>query len=135
MTDPVRFARQGLTNGAQLYAAVLARSGELGVPLKDYVYPLNSNTAEFLKGLLRSVTPTNLTIDRVEALLNDQPMPARQKRERRSFLQDTDRRPFGPIPEPVERTPCQYCGTRADIGCKHQRRLADQQANNWGNQS
>lgn len=121
MTRPVTFPRQGFTTGAQLCDALQAHAAKLGVPLKDYVRPLNSNTAEFLKGLSRSVTPTNLTIDRIEALLNDQPIPPRQKKERRSFLQDTERRPAGPIPDPVDRDPCFLCGTRADLGCKHRK--------------
>lgn len=31
---------------------------------------------------------------------------------------------FAVVPTPVERDPCTYCGVRADVGCKHNRRAA-----------
>lgn len=119
MSTPVIFAR-GLTTGAQLLAALEQRASELSVPLKDFVRPLNTNPREFIMVMRRSKEPIGLTFDRVEALLNGQPIPPAQRKPR-ALTQPVEREPGGPIPDPVDRDPCFLCGTRADIGCQHRR--------------
>lgn len=118
MTSPVTFAR-GFTTGAQLLAALERRAGELGVPLKDFVRPLNTNPREFIMVMRRSQEPIGLTFDRVEALLNGKPIPPAQRKPR-ALTQPVERGPVGPVPDPIDRDPCPMCGTRADIGCQHQ---------------
>ena len=118
MSTPVTFAR-GITTGAELLGALQQRARELGVPLKDFVRPLSSNPHEFIRLISRSKSPTKLTFDRVEALLNGQPIPPPQRKARRQ-IEPSERQPDGPIPDQVNRDPCFLCGTRADIGCQHQ---------------
>ena len=119
MTSPIRFARRGQTSGADLYAALAARATELDVPLAEFVRPLNSRAGEFLKLIQRSITPAKLTCDRVEALLNGHPIPTQQRKLRVSSLVDTERRPTGPIPDPVDRDPCFRCQVPRDRHAEH----------------
>lgn len=119
VTAPITFAR-GFTTGAQLLAAIEQRAAERGVPLKDYVRALNTDPRKFIMVMRRSKGPIGLTFDRVEALLNGKPIPPAQRKPR-TLTQPVERGPVGPVPDPIDRDPCRYCGIRADIGCKHQR--------------
>lgn len=119
MSAPVTFAR-GFTTGAQLLAALERRAGELGVPLTDYVRPLTPKPADFIRIMRRSQQPVRLTFDRVEALLGGAPIPPPNTRSRAQPHHDHEPGPSSRMPDRVDRDPCRYCGTRGDIGCKHQ---------------
>ena len=116
MIVPITFAR-GFTTGAQLLAALEQRAGELGLPLTDYVRPLTPKPADFIRIMRRSQQPVRLTFDRVEALLGGAPIPPAQTKSPAHPHLDKD---SGRMPDRVDRDPCRYCGTRGDIGCKHQ---------------
>lgn len=115
-----------MITGAELVAAIRSRARDLGQPIAQFGRPLSPNIASFLTDLERAATPRPHTVARVQALLDGTRPPAP-----RSYIrQPSADRPINyaqrdpkpeDVPAPIERDPCFYCGTRADLGCRHQR--------------
>lgn len=92
-----------MTTGAQLIARLEARAHELGVAASS----LCGSKSVHLREIARARNPAPKTIARIEAAIAGQ-------------LYVSDAIKQASAPAPVERDPCFKCGTRADIGCRHQ---------------
>lgn len=119
-----------MTTGAELVAAIRRRAHQLGLSVGKFAAPLSPNTTAWLRQTERAESPKPHTIERVRALLEGRPVPGAppnnfQKSPRGVPQNLTERGPaLADCPPRVERDPCFLCGTRADIGCRHQRSAA-----------
>lgn len=116
-----------LTTGAELTAAIRARAAELGPPVARFAAPLSPDPDKWLYQTARAMAPKPHTIARVQALLAGAPVPPPPPNNFQKCARRADpvlRVRVGPAitswPDPVTRDPCFRCGTRADIGCRHQ---------------
>lgn len=113
-----------MTTGADLVTRIEQRADQLGQPLTTFARPLSWNTKAWLNSLRRSANPLPHTIERVTALLAGEPVPPPSGQYHRVPTRPATAPAPAPAPAPgptyVHRDPCPRCGTRADIGCKHQ---------------
>lgn len=128
-------------DGAMLHARLAAAAREQGIGLKTIAQRIVPNgTSNWLKALLISKRPTVETVARIDAAIANEPIPPSIKTKYQAPRQVV--RP-DPVPAPkvevekkpeeevgiaelnfIDREPCQWCNVRADIGCRHSRRLA-----------
>jgi hypothetical protein len=116
-------------SGAELIARLRAAADKRGMELRDYALPLApANIISWLSAVEGAARPKDSTVSRIEALLAgvDVPSPGYRRGQGREGTITVLRRvhPEGidaaTVPAPRHRDPCTWCGTRADIGCKHQ---------------
>ena len=113
-------------NGADVVAAVKAAARSKGVPVLRFIAPLSASPHRWLRDVAQASHPREVTLARVRALLDGEPLPPRQDYTRshqyvgrtaaRGMVRPVD------LPEdrqPVDRDPCFKCGVRGDIGCRH----------------
>ena len=125
-------------DGAMLHARLAAAARDQGIGLKTIAQRIVPNgTSNWLKALLISKRPTAETVARVDAAIANEPIPPSIKTKYQPPRQVERPAPVA-TPEPkedeeeigvaalnfVDREPCPWCNVRADIGCKHSRRIA-----------
>lgn len=106
--------------GAELAQAIVRRAAELGMTVHHFGKPLTDNPGAWVRELAKAKRPLSHTIERVRALLAGQPMPPPRPYQMAQTVISEAEAMRSPIPDPVDRDPCFLCGTRADIGCRHQ---------------
>jgi hypothetical protein len=114
--------------GEELHTLLEQAARKSGLSLNEFVAPLaGKNTSTWLKQLRIATEPRKHTVERITALLEGRAVPPPppnnfQKSPPRPRLFSGERyvHPVNP-PEPQDRDPCFLCGTRSDIGCRHQR--------------
>ena len=86
-----------------------------------------SNPTSYLSTLAAAGMVKTRTLERIEALLEGRELPPPKGRLGRGMRAAHSARRMctaaddaEATPEPINRDPCTWCGTRADIGCKHQ---------------
>lgn len=113
-------------SGADVIDAVRAAARNRGVPVLRFVAPLSASPHRWLKDVAQATMPRAVTLARVAALLDGEPLPPRQDYVRSGeYVGRTAARGMVRVidmPEdlqPVDRDPCFKCGVRGDIGCRH----------------
>lgn len=116
--------------GGELVRAIRRRAYERGMTVSAFAAELSPNVMTWLRQTENAAAPKPHTIERVKALLEGRPVPpAPANNFQKSPRSAPTMRPEpGPAldncPPRVDRDPCTWCGTRADVGCSHQRRVA-----------
>jgi hypothetical protein len=115
------------STGEDLVKALRDRAWASGVPVRDLALQLSPSPERWLSQTRQALRPKPHTIARVRALLAGDAVPAPPANN----FQASPRAPARIVvaktprvethPAPVSRDPCFLCGTRGDIGCRHQR--------------
>ena len=115
-------------SGKALLDALVDAAAAGGVPPVEFAAPLSSTPRTWLLRLRKTACPQTATVERVRALVEGRPVPAGKPDTApwRTEALRTGSAGIVPLPHvpptaPVERDPCFYCGTRADLGCAHRR--------------
>lgn len=117
-----------LISGADLAALIQREAALAGISLSAFLGPISNWPKKWLDQLRNAEHPRGATISRIEALIRGELVPSAppnnfwkngaQKRTYHAARHRGD--PRGELPPVVSRDPCSRCGTRADIGCRHQ---------------
>ena len=108
--------------------AIRRRAYELGMSVSAFAEPLSPNAMTWLRQTEKADSPKPHTIERVQALLDGRevPPPPVNNFQASPRASATTMPECGPkldhCPPRVARNPCFYCGTRADLGCRHRRK-------------
>ena len=119
-----------MSTGLELGARIRRAAREEGLSIDRFAAALAPNPGSWIAQLEQASKPRPATIARFEALLAGKPVPAAPK----VYFRKAPARTAEPTPHAariqaagssetlahIDRDPCFRCGTRADIGCKHQ---------------
>ncbi len=118
--------------GEQIMLLIVAEAGRRGRTARALVAQLSPEPDHWIAQFRRAHRPKPSTLARIAALLAGEPVPPPppnnfQKRPYRltprTLAVGCDRDPPANRPR-VDRDPCFFCGTRGDIGCRHQRTMS-----------
>lgn len=120
-----------LYTGAELADHICAEASARGMLVSHFLLPVfPTNPAARLNTIRQAKAPTRITVDRVNEVLTEKViMPTASNRggtiEARRLVTATIKQSVPAKAEAegtyVSRDPCFRCGTRADLGCRHQR--------------
>lgn len=99
-------------SGAECVAAIDRAAAARGVTTLNLVRHLSTQPNGWLRQIGGARRPSAETLERIRALLAGEAIPPRP-RHGPPVLHLAPRAP------PVTRDPCFFCGTRADLGCRH----------------
>jgi len=110
-----------LRTGAELAAHIEKEAAMRGLSPSKLLAQIYPNPAASLNTIRRARQPTINTIAKLNRILSSKVMMARaDERTNAAHMQRLATIATKVDPVYVDRDPCFYCGTRADIGCRHQ---------------
>jgi len=106
-----------LRTGEELAAHIHAEAMERGMLISHFLAPVYpTNPAAAFTRIKQALRPTLATVERVNVVLTRKAVMLHA----RVLVRHNPPAPVANQPTYVDRDPCFYCGTRADIGCRHQ---------------